>query len=196
MLKKTATNVSPLCVRALIVVLLLHVLHGLWGCRKKHYMLFTFSHCFLAKTIFFYFMKRGIKMPTKIKWTTQRRFRVYITVHIGWLCCENWTFINDFMVLSQNLNPVELFLMKLFSRKRFYSPVSIIVPSHAFMLNLLNSKCTIPQRLRSKKGFNVQQKVGQQQQVKTGQIYGKNSLKTLKIRHNYEDKGWDKTGGR
>lgn len=172
MLKKTATNVSPLCVRALIIVLLLHVLHGLWGCRKKHYMLFTFSHCFLAKTFFFHFMKRGTKMPTKIKWTTQRRFRVYITVHIGWLCGENWTFINYFLVLSQNLNPVELFLMMLFSQNPFYSPFSIIVPSHAFMLNLLDSKFTIPQRLKSKKGFNVQQKVGQQNTQNQAQLWG------------------------
>lgn len=31
--------------------------------------------------------------------------------------------------------------------------------------------------------------------MKTGQIYEKNSPKTLKIRYNIENKDWDKTGG-
>lgn len=51
-------------------------------------------------------------------------------------------------------------------------------------------------KVKIQKGLNVQQKVGQQQQMKTGQIYGKISPKTLKIRHNNGDKGWVKTGGR
>lgn len=128
---------------------------------KKHYMLFTFSHFFSGKNNFFSIYERSHKNAHKDQMNNTEMLLsitwwVFITVHIGCLCGENWTFINDFLVLSQNLNPVELFLMMLFSWKPFYSPVSIIVSSQAFMLNSLNSKCTIPQRLRSKKGFNVQ----------------------------------------